>query len=167
MQIHTKILLTISIGLNIVLIGLVIGGFTSNNVYAPATDGITTDDFAHSPAGNEPDQSAYQYKDLVTVEAPLPDQKISSPLTISGKARGTWFFEATFPVVLTDWDGLIIAEGYAEAKDSWMTEDYVPFEATLEFDKPSYGERGSLILQKANASGLPEHDDAVEFMIRF
>lgn len=105
--------------------------------------------------------------DLIDLYEPAPDSEISSPLKISGQARGYWFFEASFPVILTDWDGLIIAEGYATAQGDWMTEDYVPFTATLEFTKPAYGERGSLILKKDNPSGLPEHDDALEIGIRF
>lgn len=112
-------------------------------------------------------------RDLIRIDSPRPNEEISSPLTIRGEARGTWFFEATFPVTLTDWDGLIIAEHYAEAQGEWMTEDFVPFEATLEFDSP-YGEdspdfmrRGALILQKDNPSGLPEHDDALEIPVRF
>lgn len=104
---------------------------------------------------------------LITLSEPLQESKISSPVTISGEARGNWFFEATFPVVLTNWNGLIIAEGYATAQSDWMTEEFVPFTATLTFDKPDYGERGFLILQKANPSGLSEHDDALEITVFF
>lgn len=104
---------------------------------------------------------------LITVDSPQPESRISSPLVITGQARGNWYFEATFPVVLTDWDGLIIAEGYATTQSDWMTEEFVPFEATLTFDKPSYGDRGSLILQKANPSDLPENDDAYEMTVWF
>ena len=93
--------------------------------------------------------------------------KISSPLIIKGGARGTWFFEGDFPIVLTNWDGLIIAEGYATAQSDWMTEDFVPYEAVLEFIRPEFGERGSLILQKDNPSGLPANDDALEIPIYF
>jgi len=96
-----------------------------------------------------------------------PGNIIKSPLTITGEARGYWYFEASFPVVLVDWDGKIIAEGIATAQDEWMTEDFVPFEATLEFTKPSYGENGALILQKDNPSDLPELDDALEIPIKF
>lgn len=105
--------------------------------------------------------------DLIRIETPRPNQKISSPLTITGQARGTWFFEASFPVVLTDWDGKIIAEGVATAQSDWMTENFVPFKATLEFNRPSYGDNGSLILKKDNPSGLPENDDALEIPILF
>ncbi|MDQ3008738.1 MAG: Gmad2 immunoglobulin-like domain-containing protein [bacterium] len=103
----------------------------------------------------------------IFLTSPLNGETISSPLRITGQARGNWFFEATFPVVLTNWNGLIIAEGYAEAQGEWMTEELVPFVATLEFVTPDYGERGSLILQKANPSGLPENDDALEITIEF
>jgi len=114
----------------------------------------------------EPTQPEPQH-DLIILDAPQPNDAIASPIAITGQARGNWFFEANFPVVLTDWNGLIIAEGYATALDDWMTTDFVPFRATLEFEKPTLYNNGSLILQKANASGLPEHDDALEITILF
>lgn len=116
---------------------------------------------------NKESQKPVIYKDLIFISSPLEGEKIESPLIIKGEARGNWFFEATFPVVLVNWDGLIIAESYATALGDWMTEDFVPFEALLEFEKPEYGERGAIILQKNNASGLPEFDDALEQTIYF
>ena len=106
--------------------------------------------------------------DLIRINTPRPNQMISSPLTIKGEARGNWYFEASFPVILTNWDGLIIAEGIAQAKGDWMTTDFVPFEATLTFtvDKNTYSNRGSLILRKDNPSGLPQNDNALEIPIR-
>ena len=113
----------------------------------------------------------FVYKDLVILETPLPEAQVVSPLVIKGEARGNWFFEASFPVVLTNWDGLIIAQGIAQAKSDWMTIDFVPFEATLEFQKPEFigdfSKRGFLILKKDNPSGLPEHDDSVEILVVF
>ncbi|MEK7673815.1 MAG: Gmad2 immunoglobulin-like domain-containing protein [Patescibacteria group bacterium] len=108
-------------------------------------------------------------EDLIQVESPRANEIISSPLIIKGEARGHWFFEASFPVVLTNWDGLIIAQGIATAKSDWMTSEFVPFEAKLDFiiDKNTYSNRGSLILRKDNPSGLPEHDDALEIPIKF
>lgn len=106
-------------------------------------------------------------KDLIRITSPRPNQAIRSPLTITGEARGYWFFEASFPVVLTDWDGLIIGQGIAQAKSDWMVTDFVPFEATLTFtaDKNAYSNRGTLILRKDNPSGLSEHDDALEIPV--
>jgi len=105
--------------------------------------------------------------DLIRIDNPRPNQEIESPILIQGQARGYWFFEASFPVVLVDWDGRIIAQGIAQAKSDWMTEDFVPFEVVLEFEKPEYSNRGVLILQKDNPSGLPENDDALEVPILF
>lgn len=103
----------------------------------------------------------------IKVVSPKAGQSITSPLEIKGEARGNWFFEASFPVMLTNWDGLIIAEGVAQAEGEWMTEEFVPFKAMLEFTKPEYGERGTLILKRDNPSGLPEHDAAVEIPVVF
>jgi len=112
--------------------------------------------------------------DLITLASPVPNAVVPhSPLYLTGEARGNWYFEASFPIVLVNWDGLIIAEGYATAMGDWMTEAFVPFTALLEFENPytegdpDFMKRGSLILQKDNPSGLPEHDDALEIPIRF
>ncbi len=109
---------------------------------------------------------------LIQLTTPVPNGVVESPMVVTGQARGTWFFEASFPVALTNWDGLIIAEGVAQATSDWMTEEFVPFTATLEFVSP-YGagaedfmKRGALILKKDNSSGLPERDDALEIPVR-
>ncbi len=114
--------------------------------------------------GNELEKS-----NLIRISSPRPNQAISSPLTIVGEARGNWYFEASFPVFLIDWDGRIIAQGIAQAKSDWMTTDFVPFEVTLTFtvDKNTYSNKGSLILKKDNPSGLPQHDDALEIPVVF
>lgn len=112
--------------------------------------------------GNENEKS-----DFIRLNSPRPNQTIQSPLTITGEARGNWFFEASFPIFLVNWDGLVIAQGIAQAKSDWMTTEFVPFEATLTFtvDKDVYSNRGALILKKDNLSGLPEHDDALEIPV--
>ncbi len=107
--------------------------------------------------------------DLIRIASPRPNDQVSSPIKISGEARGFWFFEATFPVVLTDWDGRIIAEGYVSADQEWMTEDFVPFSGELVFDNnylsEAYSNKAYLILQRNNPSGLPENDDALEIPV--
>lgn len=109
--------------------------------------------------------------DLIELNSVRPNDKISSPLILEGQAVGNWYFEGDFPVILTDWDGLIIAEGYLTAQSDWMTEDFVQFKGSLEFVKPNKIEGvknwGSLILQKDNPSGLPENDNALEITIFF
>ena len=107
--------------------------------------------------------------DLIVIDTPTPNERISSPITISGKARGTWFFEASFPIVIVNWDGLIIGEGIATAQSDWMTTEFVPFTATITYtlDPATPYDRGAIILKKDNPSGLPEHDDAREIPIFF
>lgn len=111
--------------------------------------------------------------DLIQLSTPAPGAVIESRQPIIGKARGNWFFEASFPIVLTDWDGKIIAERPATAVGEWMTEDFVPFTAILDFESPyhegdpDFMQNGMLILQKDNPSGLPEHDDALEIPVKF
>lgn len=98
--------------------------------------------------------------DRIRLISPLPNTKVTSPLVIRGEARGPWYFEAVFPVVLVDASGKTIAEGHATAKGEWMTTEFVPFEAILTFTKPQT-DTGKLILKKDNPSGLPEHDDSL------
>ena len=109
-----------------------------------------------------------EHNDLLRVFQPLENDTIASPLTIRGEARGMWYFEASFPVRLLDANGnnIPLEPGYIMTSGEWMTEEYVPFEATLTFSAPPTG-TGTLILQKDNPSGLPEHDDELRIPIRF
>ncbi len=106
---------------------------------------------------------------MIRLTSPRPGETVKSPLTITGEARGNWFFEASFPVAITNWDGLIIGEGIATAQGEWMTSEFVPFTAVLNFNSTStatvYSKKGTLILKKDNPSGLPEHDDALEIPV--
>jgi hypothetical protein len=112
-------------------------------------------------------------ENLIKLNSVVPNQLIFSPLELTGEARGYWYFEASFPISLTNWDGLIIAEGIATAQGDWMTEDFVPFTANLNFTNPyNAGDQdimknGTLILRKDNPSALPENDDALEIPVRF
>jgi hypothetical protein len=104
---------------------------------------------------------------LITVTSPKPSESIATPLTVTGQARGNWFFEGTFPITLVDQNDSTLADGYATAEGEWMTENFVPFTAQLTFEKPVAGQKGTLILKKANASGLTENDDALEIPVVF
>jgi len=110
---------------------------------------------------------------FIQVTRPAPFGLIQSPLTLQGQAVGPWYFEASAPVSLVNWDGLIIAEGFITAEGEWMTEDFVPFSGTLTFENPykdgdpEFMKRGTLIFKKDNPSGLPENDDALEIPIVF
>ena len=107
--------------------------------------------------------------DLISVDSPRIGEVVANPIVIKGKARGYWFFEASFPITVVNWDGLIIGEGFATANGEWMTEEYVPFTATITYDASKIGPytRGSLILKKDNPSGESKFDDAIEYQITF
>jgi hypothetical protein len=105
--------------------------------------------------------------DLIYVDSPLPGSRVASPLRIRGHARGKWFFEGDFPVILSDANGKFIAQGYATAKNGWMTEMLVPFESVIKFKPPGSGSKGTLVLKKDNPTGRPEFDDALEIQVFF
>ena len=109
----------------------------------------------------------YIGNDKIHIIYPQTDAKITSPLIISGEARGSWYFEGSFPVILTDWDGKIITQGVAQAQGEWMTENFVPFTVSLNFIKPEFGKNGFLILKKDNPSGLLQNDDSIEIPVNF
>jgi hypothetical protein len=69
--------------------------------------------------------------DLIIVDNPAPNSSVRGSLAISGQARGTWFFEASFPIVMVDDKDREITRTIATATDEWMTENFVPFTATL------------------------------------
>lgn len=126
---------------------------------------------AHAPEYGVATPQKASLKDLIVLDSPLPGAVISSPLTLTGKARESWYFEASFPVEITDWDGRIIAQGHAEAQGDWMTTEYVPFTAVLAFTVPassaSVSHTGSLILHNDNPSGDPARERALTVPIVF
>ncbi len=157
-------------------------------VFSVGERGATVDSFERCVAAGNPVMESYPERcrsadgrvfvrdignelekaDLIRLARPRPGDSIASPLIVEGEARGFWFFEASFPVKLFDKNGAEIPmrPGYVMASDEWMTTEFVPFRATLEFDAPAAG-RGTLMLQKDNPSGLPEHDDALFVPVLF
>lgn len=102
---------------------------------------------------------------MIRVTSPKVLDVVTSPLVVRGEARGPWYFEASFPVRLVDDRRQTIAVVPAQAQGEWMTTYLVPFEATLTFS--TQAKVGTLIFEKSNASGLPEHADSVEVPVRF
>jgi len=105
--------------------------------------------------------------DLIYMDSPLPGAQVVSPLKIRGYARGNWFFEGDFPVVLEEVSGKVIANGYATAKGEWMTEKFIPFESVMTFSLPDSATKGILILKKDNPTDQPEFDEALEIPVFF
>ena len=103
----------------------------------------------------------------IVVAEPQPNQKVKSPIVLSGEARGTWYFEASFPVILQDSSGKVLAQVPAQAQSDWMTTSFVPFSAKLSFIKPVYATSGVLIFKNDNPSGDPSRDKEVRVPVRF
>lgn len=115
-----------------------------------------------------------RYKDVIEIFTPLPKseiklQDVTTTIQIKGQARGAWFFEASFPIELVDSSGEIMATGIAQADDEWMTEQFVPFHATVTFYTSfvKTGDTGTLLFKKDNPSGDPEHDDIFLVPVQF
>ncbi|HNX11214.1 MAG TPA: DUF5668 domain-containing protein, partial [bacterium] len=49
---------------------------------------------------NATSSDAVKVEDSIKIANPEPNQKVSSPIKISGQAKGNWFFEGSFPVKL-------------------------------------------------------------------
>ncbi len=106
--------------------------------------------------------------EAINVKYPMVWSFVDSPIKIKGEAKGYWFFEGDFPVVLRGSDGNILAKGSAKAEGGWMTEDFVPFSLNLEFNKPGAAfEYGLLVFKKDNPSGLSQYDQEVSVPIYF
>lgn len=119
-----------------------------------------------SGADSRMEKERFAEKDMIQVKTPQPGTVIRSPLTVRGEAKGPWYFEGDFPLLLKDNEGEILARGVASAKGEWMTTDFVPFVGKLVFTAPE-ARLGELILQKDNPSGRRELDDSLTIPVRF
>lgn len=119
-----------------------------------------------APTASLPDKITYNNSsnELIVVEAPLVGAVTGQEININGQARGTWFFEASFPIELLDKDGKILVQSYAQAQGEWMTENFVPFVAKLQVPA-SYTGPAVIVLRKDNPSALPEYEASISFPI--
>ncbi len=102
----------------------------------------------------------------IEVVSPMPDSIVVSPLSFFGQARGNWFFEGSFPAHVEDGKGNVFGGGTAKANGEWATDALVSFSGTIVFSAPDM-ERGVLVFEKDNPSGLPENAARFEVPIRF
>jgi hypothetical protein len=103
---------------------------------------------------------------FVVVTSVLPNQIIDSPLTVTGRARGFWYFEGSFPLELVDASGKQISLKPVMAEGDWMTSEYVPFNMQFTFPQTD-ATSGVLIFHKDNAQGGVEKDDAIRIPVKF
>lgn len=108
--------------------------------------------------------STRDLSDMIVVTAPFANatSSVANPIEITGKARGFWFFEASFPAKIVDANGAELAVFSIETTDEWKTTEFVNFSVMVPF-ATSTTATGKLILQKSNPSDLPEN--AAELVI--
>lgn len=104
--------------------------------------------------------------DYVKITEPQINQKITSPVIIKGQALGTWFFEASLPIRVSDANHVVLGTGVAHAEGDWMTTSFVPFTATVNFAIPTTSS-GFIRIEKDNPSGLPQNAASEEFPVNF
>ncbi len=99
----------------------------------------------------------------VVVTSPKAGATVASTFTVSGKARGTWYFEASFPLEVLDANGKSLMQAPVQAKSDWMTTEFVLF--SQEVTIAGYHGKATLVLKNDNPSGDPEKDASVSVPI--
>ena len=102
--------------------------------------------------------------DLVVIDSPRPGDVVSKEFSIAGKARGQWFFEASFPIEVLDKNGGVIGSAVANAQSEWTTTDFVPFKADIAIPD-SYSGIVTVVLKKDNPSDIPDKDASASFQV--
>lgn len=102
--------------------------------------------------------------DLIIVDFPTPGAIVGHAFTVTGVARGQWYFEADFPIEVRSAQGDTLLMLPATAQGEWMTTEFVPFTAPLTI-AATYSGPATLILHNHNASGLPEHERSLTIPI--
>lgn len=100
---------------------------------------------------------------VIVITSPTAGSPTPSTFVVRGKARGTWYFEASFPLEVVDGDGKTLVQMPVQALGDWMTQDFVPFAATVTV--PTYSGPAQLILKNDNPSGLPENEKSITIPI--
>lgn len=109
--------------------------------------------------------------DKIIISSPKTDEIVSSPVVVSGKARGSWFFEGSFPVGIYDSNDKLMGQApvnfvQQSENDTWMTEDFVDFQGRIEFSQPAT-DSGYMLFKKDNPSDNPELDESFKLPIKF
>lgn len=127
----------------------------------PAT---TTPSQTAQPDTTTPTSATQPLSARVTITEPLSGSAVGKTFTVSGKAPGNWYFEASFPIMVRDMNDNVIGRTHANAQGDWMTTELVAFTTTVQLEG-SYKGPATLILMRDNPSGLPENDDSISIPI--
>lgn len=140
----------------LIAIIVIIGGvilwvvFGPSAAQAPSNTQATT---TVEQTGNTSTSTA-SIADRVVIDAPKSGATVPKIFTVTGKAPGNWYFEASFPIEVRNASGTVVATGHATALTDWMTIDDVAFKADITV--ASYKGPATLVLMNDNPSGDPE-----------
>jgi hypothetical protein len=91
--------------------------------------------------------------DTILISSPTEGYVTSSPLEVTGSARGFWYFEGEFNVYIYDDRGEELGIGIATAQGDWMTEGFVPFTGQISFENPTTP-GGRVVFKQSDPSGI-------------
>lgn len=97
----------------------------------------------------------------IIIDQPRPNESFTSPFAVTGKARGFWFFESSFPLKIIDEQAKVWGSGAAIAQADALTDNFVPFVGFIKFlseEKPVSGSKAFVVFTNDNPSGLPENE---------
>jgi hypothetical protein len=109
--------------------------------------------------------------DKIIISSPAPEAAVSSSVSVSGKAVGTWFFEGSFPAEMHDSNNKLLGTGIMSftpksETDTWMTEEFVDFRGEIKFSNPAT-ESGYILFKKDNPSDQRELDESFKLPVKF
>lgn len=116
-----------------------------------------------TPGTTTPPTADQLIKARVVVDAPESGANVPKSFTVTGKAPGPWFFEASFPIEVRSATGTLLVQTHATALTDWMTTDDVAFKADI--TTTGYTGPATLILMRDNPSGLPQNDASISLPI--
>ncbi|MFA6080111.1 MAG: Gmad2 immunoglobulin-like domain-containing protein [Candidatus Gracilibacteria bacterium] len=139
----------------------------TQRTHAPVVDDVAPSNTLVPPSSQLSPETTETASSMIEVTAPLPNSTLTSPMTLMGRARGPWYFEASFPIELRDANNVLITTVVAQAQGEWMTEDFVPFTATLTFPAQPAGSQGMLVFKNDNPSGEPQNSMMFDVPVQF
>ena len=136
----------------VVIIALCALAFDWGRRSEPQTSVPPETDFSMTPESNV-SASSTDVHSLISVPSVKDNQTVTSPIQLSGKAVGSWYFEASFPIELVDSNGDVLATTTGQAQGTWATTSFVSFTAQLSYAKATTTRRGLIVLSNDNPSG--------------
>ena len=102
---------------------------------------------------------------VATIATPAQNARVTSPLTVSGRAPAGWFFENQFPVQLLDAQGAIIAEAPATPRISWTEPGDKDYDATLIFTVTRETPATLVVMQDMPGEGEAPEQTRIEVVL--